>query len=329
VHKNIVAGILVIYALLYPAASLHAAEAKDCQLKRYASLDLSGLPGGYLLVPVTIQESRAFMILSTANVFSTITEDAAGRLGLRIKRMPFGAVVRSGKKSIENVATAKGFSLGNVQFKSADFLIIPNDTIGPNPGEAHVIGVLGMDVFGHVDIELDVANRKMNLFSQEHCPGRAVYWSKAYDSAPIRFGELGEFYFPMELEGKKLETTLATGSPTTTLSTDATRKLYSFDSHSSDVQTETDAAGRTTAHYRAMKLSGEGIQIVNAHITLIEPPKDDHCHLGSRSGAAAYDDCFGIHPLQLGRNVLTKLRIYIATKEKLLYFTPADVPDQR
>jgi Aspartyl protease len=318
---------LLMYVVLFPATSLHAAEAKDCQLKRYVSLDLSGVRNGYLLVPVTIQESRAFMILNTASPFSSITENAASRLALQINRMPFGAGVRFGKKQIEKVATAKGFSLGNVQFKRFDFMVISSDTFAPDPGDAQVIGILGMDVFAHVDVELDVANRKMNLFSQDHCPGQAVYWSKTYDSAPIRFGELGELYFPMELEGKKLETTLGTANSTTTLSTDATKKLYNFDSHSSGVETETDAAGGTTAHYRAMKLSGEGIQIVNAHVTLIDRPKNDYCHLGSRSGAAAYDDCFGIHPLQLGRNVLTKLHIYIATKEKLLYFTPADAAD--
>jgi hypothetical protein len=91
-----------------------------------------------------------------------------------------------------------------------------------------------------------------------------------------------------------------------------------------DVETEADAAGSTTAYYRAMKLRGEGIQIINAHITLIDRPQNDYCHLGSRSGAVAYEGCYGVHPLQLGRNVLKKLRIYIATKEKVLYFTPAD-----
>ncbi len=75
-----------------------------------------------------------------------------------------------------------------------------------------------------------------------------------------------------------------------------------------------------------MKLSGDGLQIINAHITLIDRPQNDFCHLGSQSGAAAYDGCLGVHPLQLGRNVLAKLRIYIATKEKMLYFTPASPP---
>jgi hypothetical protein len=326
-HKNIVPAMLLMYMVSLPAA-LHAGEAKDCRLKQYASLDLLELREGFLLVPVTIQDTHAFMILNTAYAFSSVTQSAAKRLALQITQVPSGAKVYAGANSIEKLATAKGFSLGSVQFHSADFLIIPTDMIPAGQGDMQVIGVLGMDVLARVDIELDAANRKMNLFSQDHCPGHTVYWSKTYDSVPIRFGKLGEFYFPMELDGKKLETTLATGNSTTTLSTDVTRKLYNFDSQSPDVTTETNAAGGTTAHYRAMKLSGEGLQIINANIMLIDRPQKD-CHLGSTFGAATYEDCLGVHPLQLGRNVLTKLHIYIATKEKVLYFTPAGAADQR
>ena len=327
-QKNIIPGTLLICVVLFTSISPSAAETKDCQLKQYAAIEISGARNGYLLVPVTIQETHAFMILNTSSAFSTITENAASRLALQINRVPFGAEVRAGKKPIEKVATAKGFSLGNVNFKSADFLIISNETLEINPVAEQVVGTLGMDMFAHVDVELDVANRKMNLFSQDHCPGHVVYWSKTYDSVPIRLGALGEFYFPMELDGKKLETTLATGDATTTLFTDATRKLYNFDSHSPDVETETDAAGRTTAHYRAMKLSAEGIDIINARVQLIDLPENTSCSLSRHSDAAAYDGCLGRHPLQLGRSVLTKLHIYIATKEKVLYFTPSNVSDQ-
>jgi hypothetical protein len=95
-----------------------------------------------------------------------------------------------------------------------------------------VVGILGMDVLKQTDIELDAAHRKMNLFSPDHCPGHVVYWAAKYDSAPIRFRKLGEFYFPMELDGKKLETTLATSRPMTTLRTDATWHLFHFDTNS-------------------------------------------------------------------------------------------------
>jgi hypothetical protein len=316
-YKNIAPGILLICVVLCQSTSLLAAEAKDCQLKQYAALDLSVAPNGAFLVPVTLKGTHAFMILNTSSAFSTITASAASELALQVKTIASDMQMRAGAKSIQKVAWANGLVIGSVAFKSIDLLVI--SIIDLNPFDTQVIGTLGMNAFSSVDVELDAANRKLNLYSQDHCPGHVVYWSKTYDSAPIRFGDMGEFYFPMELDGKKLETTLATGQSTTTLYTDVTRKLYNFDSRSSD----TDATG----NYRAMKLSGEGIDIINAHVQLIDLPATSSCTLSSRFNVASYDGCLGRHPLQLGRNVLTKLRLYIATKEKVLYFTPAGVSD--
>jgi hypothetical protein len=326
-YKNTVAGMILIWVVLFPWTSPGAAEAKNCQLKRYASLDLTVVLGSYLLVPVTMQGTRAYMVLNMATPFSNVTESAVSTLALKTKPVPGSVAVHESGKQVKRLATAASFSLGQVQFKNADFLVLPNESFSSSLADAPIVGFLGMDVFGQVDIELDVAHRKMNLFSQDHCAGHAVYWSAKYDSAPIRFGTFGEFYFPMELDGKKLETTLATSRPMTVLHTDATRKLYNFDSHSPDIETETDAEGRTTAHYRAMKLSGEGIEIINARISLVDPAPNASCYLSSRSGAATYEGCFGIHPLALGQNVIGKLHLYVATKEKMLYFTPANTSE--
>jgi hypothetical protein len=192
----------------------------------------------------------------------------------------------------------------------------------------YYVGALGMDVFAHFDIEIDMAARKLNLYSQDHCPGKVVYWAKTYDAVPFRLGKLGEFYFPMELDGKKIEATLSSGNPVTTLNTDVTRRLFNFDDTSPGVESETDGAGRTIAHYRAMQLSAEGLSVVNANVRLIQR-SGATCRISSRFGSTGYEDeCMGIHPLNLGLNVLKKLHIYIATKEKVLYFTPAIIADQ-
>ena len=321
-HKSLVAGMFLVCFVLLALVSL-AADVKDCGLKRYASIDLAGAADGYLLVPVTMQGTRAYMVLNMATPFSSLTQSAVDSLSLQIKPMatPFGK--SADKIPDQHMATATSFEFGGIPFRSATFVVLPF-RFQEMSADAPVVGILAMDVFKGFDIELDAAHRKMNLFSQDHCPGHAVYWSAKYDSAPIRFGSLGEFYFPMELEGKKLETTLATNKPMTTLNTEATRKLFNFDSHSADVETETCNEGRTTAHYRAMKLRGEGLEIINARISLIDLPADNPCHLGTHLGAATYEGCYGIHPLALGQNVLSKLRFYIATKEKMLYFTAAE-----
>jgi hypothetical protein len=313
-------------ALLFSTYAASAADERDCTLKQYASLDLAETSNGSLLVPVQIEDRSAYMVLNTVAAISALTEEAVRLLGLPTKPVPRGVEIHFGKSDIQRMASAKAFALGPVRYKGATFLITPTELVGRPTGGVPVVGTLGMDVFANMDVELDAAHRKLNLFSQDHCPGRAVYWAKKFDSVPIRVGKLGEIYFPMELDGQKLETTLATGSALTALSTEVTRKLYHFDKDSPDIEKETDASGETTAHYRAMALTGEGLQIINARIRLVDPTNNS-CHLGKVSGAAAYEDCYGAHPLQLGRSVLTKLRIYIATKEKALYFTDADAHD--
>jgi Aspartyl protease len=316
-------GFLLAFILLL-SMNIRGAHAADCQLRQYASLDLTVLPNGFLVIPVSIQGTTAGMILNTADPFSTIAEGAARRMGMRLKQLPTTARVLSGADPIKLMATAKDFSVGKIQFKSAELMVVADSIVDPYQGGMPIIGILGMDVLGRFDVDVDIANRKMNLFSQDHCAGQVVYWAKSYDSAPIYFGELGELYFPMELDGKKIETTLATGNQTTSLSTDVTKALYNFDIHTPGIEEEHDSAGKATAYYRAMKLSGEGIQIINAHIMLIDRPVHDSCSLGQRSGAAAYEGCLGAHPLRLGLNVLTKLHFYIAPKEKVLYFTPSE-----
>ncbi|HXN10584.1 MAG TPA: hypothetical protein VN859_05025, partial [Steroidobacteraceae bacterium] len=51
----------------------------------------------------------------------------------------------------------------------------------------------------------------------------------------------------------------------------------------------------------------------------------DSCRLALRGGVIGYDDeCLGLFPLRLGSNVLSKLRLYLSIKDKMLYFTDAE-----
>jgi hypothetical protein len=331
-HKNIALTMLLVFVALSPAASLHATEAQDCSLKQYASIDLEESPNGHLLVPVTIEGTRALMLLNTDTLASTLSEAAVGRLAIQTHSSSMTAKTPTGENYIPKIATAKQFSIGSAQFKNTHFLVPLTSFMSiiaeRDYSDTQVIGIIAMDVLASVDVELDIASRKMSLYSQDHCPNNVVYWSNVHDSVPIHLGPRGGFYFPMDLDGKKIEATLSTWQATTTLSTDVTKKLYNFDSHSPDVESETDTTGKTIARYRAMQLDAVGFKVVNAHITLIDP-RTGHCHLGTRFGAAAYDNCEASPPLRLGLNVLTKLHIYIAPKEKVLYLTLAGVVDQR
>jgi hypothetical protein len=295
----------------------------DCRLKQAASIDMAGDANDPLLIPVTVKGTAAYMILSTGNAFSTVTRGAAERLGFHVHST--SGYVKSGKNAVDELATSNQFAIGQrLAFKSADFLVVPDDSYdsrgsGPQP----VIGVLGSNLLAQLDIELDVAKRKMNLYLQDHCPGKAVYWSSRYDSTPIQVDSLGVMYFPMELGDKKIETVLSSGDPSTTLFVDVAKQLYGIDYRSAGVSSRTDAAGQTTFHYRALNLTSENLTLKNADIRLLDKPFPS-CEVTERDGVTGYDGCLGIHPLHLGRDALSKLHIYLATKEGVLYFTPAD-----
>jgi hypothetical protein len=327
-HKNKwIRGILLCAALAAPLAS-RAADEHDCRLHRYASLDLVITNKSGVYVPVTIEHQSALMRLNLASAFSDLYEKAAKSLGLHSIKLGYGnATLWVDKKTANEYVESENFALGRVPFKKFQMLIAPDPPasvstdpylITPNT----VVGALGIDAFQSVDVELDFANHTLKLFSQDHCANKAVYWSDMYASLPLRRDVLGNAYFPMELNGTRLETTLSTAEENTLLRADAARHLFGIDEHSAGVETLQGGMGCPCSQIR-MRLSAKGLDVRNAMITLSEPAKAMDCVLFEREGAMGYSECQNIYPLRLGMRVLQMLHIYIATKEKVLYFTAA------
>jgi hypothetical protein len=310
-----------------PAIAAQTPANADCKLKRLASLDLSVSPTR-VYVPVAVDGTPAWMTLNINSSMTVMWRPSAARLQLKIQRLQGLQNVHFGGKQISESAVAQVLALGTLQLLNAQFLLVPETAESSalsDPGAD--VGALGLDMFSKVDFELDFMNRKLNLYSQEHCPGAVVYWANNYASTPFRRGSLGEAYFPFEIEGKKIAASLSTGTSITTLTTDATKRLYGFDEHSADIETSRDSEGNVTAQYRAMAITTPGLNVTNTQIQLAKRPMKE-CSLqlrGRGDGVAQYFNCIGNEaPLHIGLNVLEKLHLYFATKENVLYFTAAD-----
>lgn len=327
-HKNNWIGAFVLCAALAAPLGARGAEQRDCHLQPHASLQMGFTSRSGVYVPVMIEHQRALMRLDLASAYSIIYEKPSKILGLSPIRLPRGrSAVWVGKAPLEHYASSENFALGTIEFKKFDMFIIPDSPqhIDPDPLVIQPntdVGALGMDAFANFDIELDFANHTLNLYSPDHCSGHAVYWTDTYASIPLRRDRLGNMYFPMELDGKQLETTLSTDRADTTLRIDARHRYYSFDQQSPGAETQLDSGGNTVSQIRTMALTAKGLNILNARITLIETSKSE-CQLSMREGALAYTGCLNVFPLHLGMNVLKNLHIYLATKEKVLYFTAA------
>jgi hypothetical protein len=260
------------------------------------------------------------MYLEIANPFSSMFQQSVDRLALPTTEIAKGLDITFGSKRVRHYATATDFTLGGIQFPRQNFLIEPELQKSATHDSVEVIGLMGIDLLWAMDIELDLVHSKLNLYEPGRCAGRVVYWATQYNLVPLQRDAFGEFYFPMELDGRKLEATISTATSVTTLSTDVTKRVYGFDKGSPGVESTTDGSGKEIAQYRAMRLTAAGLSVADENVRLIDPPSDT-CRLARKNDAIGYTGCLYRYPLKLGSDVLKKLHIYIAAKENLMYFT--------
>ncbi len=130
----------------------------------------------------------------------------------------------------------------------------------------------------------------------------------------------------MELEGQKIEATLNSGSADTVLDPGVSKLLFGFDEKTPNIETETSPSGAT--FYRFMDLTNEGLTVMNAKVRLSNTHGTGSDCFATKihgvSRAAGFNRCYNVFPLNLGQNVMQKLHLYFAMKEKMLYFTAAD-----
>ena len=305
--------------LLPAKAASPAAQSPACESHQLASLDLELPDKGQVLVPITVNNARFYMYFEIASPFTAVSEQAVARFAL--PRADIGKVldITSGGKRVQQYATMT-FQLGDATYSGEHILIDPQSTDPRRYARTDIIGYLGIDFLWKMDLDLDLAHRKLNLYEPSKCPGREVYWSSYYNVVPLRRDAFGNFFFPMELDGRKLEAILTTDSTVSSLSTDVTKRIYGFDKNSSGVETRTDDDGHTIAQYRAMKLTASGLTVMDEKIQLADPPNNT-CRLTKKGDAIGYTDCLYRYPLRLGSDVLRRMHVYLATKENMMYFT--------
>jgi hypothetical protein len=309
---------LLAGVVCWPATSLagDAPQTRDCRLRQLASIDLK--IGTVVLVPVALDGVPAFMGLNTSIPISTISQRAATEMKFPVGKNPHAFVNSPGLVSINSL------SLGSYDIGKVQLLV----TVGPpfvNPGLPPQVGSFALPTLFGVDYELDFAHNKLNLFSNNHCPGNVVYWTDKAAAIPYTLDKIGIPVFPIELDGKKLTATLQAGGSHARLKTDFSKELYGFDEHSPGIRSDTSDSGKTVNHYRAMKMTLPGLSVTNADVELVAGSKG--CIVSKDSGpehSATYQNCFGNPPLTLGLDLLRHLRLYFATEEHVLYVTAAD-----
>jgi hypothetical protein len=297
------------------------AWAADCPpLKMVNSIEMVQTPSRVLL-PVSLNDNKRMFLLDTGGSISQITAAAATELGLHMEDAPLKLLDMRGHAE-RKAARVEKFEIGFQ--KGSTWLAVNPD---PNEGKAEgFAGLYAPDLMGPFDIELDFAASKMNVFSQDHCDGRVVYWpAQAVGILPMQFYRQKSVRFPVTLDGKEMLAEMDTGAPNVSMPYDTAERLFGWKPDDPNDKVLSDTGNGKVYGHIFSKLDFQGVTVRNPHVVIhpnivgIKDPNNAE-QVGNR---ARHDDYIPDMPdILIGLDVLRRLHLYIAFKEEKIYISP-------
>jgi predicted aspartyl protease len=301
------------------------ALADDCRLGRVATADFT--ENGLIIVPVTLDGTREPMALDTGAPLSAVDPVVAKNLGLIEKRM-FQAVYNANGEVVTYLAVVHNLGIGDMHGNDVKMIVWPS----PMTKDGRIAGTLGADLLRNYDIDIDFGARRLSLFSQEHCPGRVVYWTNDNVAVvPIHVVNSGHIVLPVKLDGHDVDAILDLGSSRSQVSMEFAHDLFGLESNSPGMEQVGAVSGSVqTAVYRHTfkSLSVEGLTINNPTFyiwdNLVKYSATQAPPTGSRLNDLRESE--GHTDVTLGLAELNQLHVYIAYKEQKLYMSAASAP---
>ncbi|HWU55285.1 MAG TPA: aspartyl protease family protein [Rhizomicrobium sp.] len=333
-------GSLAVAVLFHNGMAL----AEDCgPLKQISSLDMTVGPAGNYLVPVTINGMPEKMLLATAGGITSLRQDAVGAMGLH-------AIDASHVKLLSGNGTASqsyaqiDFGLGAIHMPKLQVIVTPAAGGSAPP----FVGGLAGDFLSLYDVEMNFAERKLNIFSKDHCPGHVIYWkADALAVLPItlqlptgddsRTGFRNYSYrgshinVPININGKDFKAALNTASQISTMSADTAKFIFGITADSPGA-VPLDSPDGNPEHkafrYTFQTLTFDTVTVTNAKFVIhpdLMGSKDPNNASRADTRVRRIDDNIG-GGIAIGMDVLRKLRLYVAYGENKLYITPGSAP---
>lgn len=190
-------------------------------------------------------------------------------------------------------------------------------------------GTLGADLLRNYDVDIDFGAHRLNLFSQDHCPGKVVYWASANVAVvPMHVVNSGHIIVPVTLDAHQIDAVLDTGASYSMLTAEAAQDTFGLGPNSPDMIKTGDLRGplESGVYRHTFKSLGlQGLAIENPtlliHENLVKVSETRAASTGSRIPDT--NESNGMTDLILGLNELHHLHLYIAYREQKLYISPA------
>ena len=220
--KRWLSGVIVATLLMSTAgyaAEHRVAAAGGCGAVRLGETTVATLHNAPIVtlsangVPVTL-------VLDTGAEGTILTPAVAQRIGAQRPQIEFQRQLRGIAGTLQTTeAELRSFTIGGLAIPWRRVRVAPVNVARAFSGPLD--GVLGADSLSSFDVDLDLPGHRMVLYGKQTCPGAAPAWAEPYAtiSAGRSFGD--HLFFPVQLDGRRTDAFVDTGSQFTVLSTRA------------------------------------------------------------------------------------------------------------
>lgn len=287
-------------------------DPKPCQRYRLASLDIVYDAGGRPTVEATVNGTKVHMLVDTGAIDSELSFATVQRLKLRTERLEMDArVYDAGGVPIISRATADTFSIGVMSGTNWPFLVSPEHSVALAEDDD---GVLGPDILAQYDVEFDFGANKINIFTHDECPGRVAYWTQQpFGTLPF---DMDGYHMLARatLDGESVDVMIDTGASVSNMTDKTAREIMSTKPDPARMKQVEFDVGDSESHYlyQFKMLDLNGLKIENPEFLIYPERNAAIANLSNRRPTVV-----------LGLSTLRQLHLYIAYREKVMYFTPA------
>jgi tetratricopeptide (TPR) repeat protein/predicted aspartyl protease len=302
--------ILLTLVATLAAGAADAAAAADpakCELIKAATLPVT-MVGTRPMVTIKVNGQDARFLADSGAFFSSMTPDAAARLGLKLSMAPLGLQVRGvGGQVHVDLGTAKDVEIDGIPLHNMQFLV--GDT---RAGVEGGVGLLGQNVLGFADAEYDLANGMIRLIVPKGACQKAVpaYWAGDKPIGMVDVEPLSpaapHFYGKAKVNGETIRVMFDTGASTSVMKLPVARRL-GFRPDADNVRAAGLGGGvgkrmmeSWIAPFDNMDLGGESIRNTRWRVADIELHDAD---------------------MLIGADFFLSHRVYVSRKQHRLYFT--------
>ena len=196
-----------------------AEAAQNCTLRRRASLPvtMAGVP----LVTAMINGQPARMILDTGAESSILGVAAAKRLGVTNK-YDFARSMRGISQEMRTGdARLESMSLGEATLSYPRVLVGP---VALMMGGLEADGLLGASLLADFDLNLDLPNRRLDLYDRTECAGLRPPWGGRATELETTRSLSAHPFFPVVVNGRTLSASLDSGAQRTVIAAAAAQR---------------------------------------------------------------------------------------------------------